>query len=129
MNSAVEALGRALHARDQGRAETAAIDVGRAALDIELRYRPPAEIDLARFELWARRLIVDAQANNLGWVNGDIASLEWTRDRLAASLEPADLARINSTRWTQNRGLSRLRARAHHHRAPATTTHGLGRCE
>jgi hypothetical protein len=96
VNVAVEALTRAAHARDARKAETAAIDVGQAVLDIELRYRPPAEIDLARFDLWARQLIVDAKANSLGGVNGDVASLEWTRDRLAASLEPADLTRFNT---------------------------------
>ena len=100
VNVAVDALSRAVDARDQRRVATAAIDVGQAALDIELRYRPPAEIDLARFELWARQLIVDAEANRLDWVNGDIAGLEWTRDRLVASLKPVDLTRINTTLLT-----------------------------
>lgn len=95
VNVAIEALSKAVHARDQEPAETAAIDVAQAALDIELRYRPPDEIDLARFELWARQLIVDAKAKSLGGANGDIASLEWTRDRFAAGLEPADRTRIN----------------------------------
>lgn len=69
--------------------------MAQAALDMELRYRPTHQIDLARFELWARQLIVDAGAKSLGGANGDIAGLEWTRDRFAASLEPADLTRIN----------------------------------
>ena len=55
---------------------------------------------LARFELWTRQLIVDAKANKLGWVNGDIASLEWTRDRLVGTLDPADLTRVNRTLLT-----------------------------
>ena len=37
------------------RAGTAAIDVAQSTLDLELRYRPPAEIDLARFDLWTAR--------------------------------------------------------------------------
>jgi hypothetical protein len=77
LKKAVEWLSLAVRARDRGRVETTAIDVARAALDVELRYRPPAEIDLARFELWTRRLIVDADAKDAGRVNGDIASLEW----------------------------------------------------
>jgi hypothetical protein len=96
ISAAVEALFRGVKARDQQRAGTAAIDVAQAALDIELRYRPPDEIDLARFELWARQLLVDAKANSLGRASGDTASLEWIRDRFAERLEPADLTRIDT---------------------------------
>jgi hypothetical protein len=96
MGSALAGLSRALRAREEDRAATAAIDVGQAALDLELRYRPPDEIDLSRFELWTRQSIVDAAAGRLGAVSGDVASLEWTRDRIADRLDPADLSRINS---------------------------------
>jgi hypothetical protein len=34
----------------------AAIDASQWSLDLQLRYRPPAEIDRARFDLWAARL-------------------------------------------------------------------------
>ncbi|MBA3370456.1 MAG: hypothetical protein H0T96_03265, partial [Thermoleophilaceae bacterium] len=40
----------AIDKRDRPRAGTAAIDVAQSALDLELRYRPPAEIDLGRFD-------------------------------------------------------------------------------
>jgi hypothetical protein len=40
--------------------------------------------------------VVDAAAGRLGAVSGDVASLEWTRDRIADRLDPADLSRINS---------------------------------
>jgi hypothetical protein len=96
VNTAIEALSKTIHARDQQAAQTAAIDVAQAALDIELRYRPPDEIDLARFELWARQTVVDSAAERLGAVSGDVASLEWTRDRFADRLDPADLSQINS---------------------------------
>jgi hypothetical protein len=95
VNAAIEALSKRIHARDQESAQTAAIDVAQAALDIELRYRPPDEIDLARFELWARQTVVDSAARELGAVSGDVASLEWTRDRFADRLDPADLSQIN----------------------------------
>jgi hypothetical protein len=51
MNRAFAALGRAIGARNRTDAANAAIDVAQSAPDIELRYRPPAEIDQARFEL------------------------------------------------------------------------------
>jgi hypothetical protein len=73
-----------------------AFDVANAALDLELRYRPPAEIDRERFDLWARRLIVDANADNAIGVTGDLVVLEWIRDRIAHTLVRVDRTRINS---------------------------------
>jgi hypothetical protein len=96
MNRAIDALSSAVAARDQERAGTAAIDVAQAALDFELRYRPPAEIDLARFQQWTRQLIVDAGAGNLGAVRGDLVTLEWTRDRFADAIDGADRTRIDT---------------------------------
>ena len=96
VDSALSGLSEAVTARDEDRVATGAIDVGQAALDLELRYRPPDEIDLARFELWARQTVVDTAGGRLGAVSGDVASLEWTRDRIADRLDPADLSLINS---------------------------------
>jgi hypothetical protein len=92
---ALSGLTAAVKARDADRAANRAIDVAQAALDLELRYLPPDEIDLGRFELWARQAVVDAAADRLGDVSGDVASLEWTRDRIADRLDPADLSRLN----------------------------------
>jgi hypothetical protein len=96
MSHALAELRKAVKARDEEKAATAAIDVAQAALDLQLVYRPPDEIDLARFELWARQTVVDTAADRLGAVSGDVASLEWTRDRFADRLDPADLSQINS---------------------------------
>jgi hypothetical protein len=96
MSLALAELSKAVAARNPDLATTRAIDLGQAALDLELRYRPPDEIDLGRFDLWARQTVVDAAAGRLGAVSGDVASLEWTRDRIADRLDPADLSRINS---------------------------------
>jgi hypothetical protein len=94
---ALAALRSGIGARDQQAAATAAIDVAQAALDLELRYRPPAEIDLARFDLWTRQLVVDARAQDVTGVTGDLATLEWTRDRFENRLEPVDLTRVNAS--------------------------------
>jgi hypothetical protein len=97
MDRALGSFARAARARDRLRAGTAAIDVAQAALDLELRYRPVAAIDRARFELWARQIEVDAEAHDLGGVRGDLATMELVRDRFAAGLDGVDRARINST--------------------------------
>jgi hypothetical protein len=95
LNRGLEALGSAIEAREGARAGTAAIDVAQSALDLKLRHQPQAEIDLARFELWARQILVDAAAGDQGGVNGDVATIKWIRDRFASSLEPADLTSID----------------------------------
>ncbi len=96
MVRALSGLDAAVKARDDDRAATRAIDVSQAAVDFELRHRSLDEIDLSRFQLWARQTVVDAAARRLGDVSGDVASLEWTRDRIADRLDPADLSRLNS---------------------------------
>ena len=96
VNRAVTALLAGISARDRERAATAAIDVAQAALDLELRYRPPTAIDLARFGQWNRQLIVDARAGRLGAARGDVVTMEWTRDRFADSIAGADRTQIDT---------------------------------
>jgi hypothetical protein len=95
MTRALDALAAAVDARDAARAGTAAIDVAQATVDLKLRHLPPAEIDLARFELWTRQTLVDAEAGDLAGVTGDVATLEWVRDRFRQILGPVDLTRID----------------------------------
>jgi hypothetical protein len=95
MDAAIATLSAATGARDQLRASTAAIDVAQAALDLELRYRPPAQIDMARFEEWNRQLIVDAGAGKLGSARGDVVTMKWTRDRFANTLVGVERTRID----------------------------------
>jgi len=78
------------------RLPASAFDVANAALDLQLRYRPPAEIDRERFDLWARRLTVDAKAGNANGVIGDLVVLEWIRDRIAHTLDAVDRTSVNS---------------------------------
>jgi hypothetical protein len=95
MTRALDALAGAVDARDPAGAGTAAIDVAQATVDLELRHLPPAEVDLARFELWARQTLVDAEAGDLAGVTGDVATLEWVRDRFRQIVGPAELTRID----------------------------------
>ena len=96
MASAIRGLDRAVAARDRIHASTAAIDVSQSALELELRHRRPAEIDRARFELWVRQLVVDATARDADGVRGDLATLEWIRDRFAVTIDKVDLTRIDT---------------------------------
>jgi hypothetical protein len=68
---------RAVAARDPARARQAALPVEQAALDLQLRHRPPAGVDLDCMDLWARQL-VDAAAKDRGAIAGDLRIL-WVR--------------------------------------------------
>jgi len=96
MNRALKALSSAIGKRDRTRAGSAAVDVAQSALDFELRYRPPAEIDLGRFELWANQILVDAAAGDVGGVRSDVTTMEWIRDRFAGTIDPADLTALDA---------------------------------
>jgi hypothetical protein len=83
MGDALDALDQAVGGRVSRRAPQAALDVANASLDLQLRYRPPREINLARFELWARQLLADGAARNSAGVHGDVTTLGFIRDRIA----------------------------------------------
>jgi hypothetical protein len=96
MTGALEALARAVDARKSGQARQAAIDAAQWSLDLQLRHRPPVEIDLARFDLWAAQLQVDAAAENGAAVNGDFFTIDYIRDRILHALSAADGTRLNT---------------------------------
>ena len=83
MTDALERLAGAFHRRDEVGASQAALDVVRADLDLQLRYRPPVEVSLARFDLWTRQLELDAASGDQDSAFGDVATLGWIRDRIA----------------------------------------------
>jgi hypothetical protein len=95
LGGALEALADGIRARSAPAARQAAIDVARWSLDLQLRHRPVTEIDLARFDLWAAQLLVDAKAGDTAAANGDFFSLDYIRDRIQHKLREADRARIN----------------------------------
>jgi hypothetical protein len=89
LSATLAALTKSVRARERRQAEQDAIDVSQPILDLQLQYRPPAAIDASRFHLWTQQLRVDAAAGDLAGVTGDVAVLEWIRDRIAASLGSA----------------------------------------
>jgi hypothetical protein len=96
MTDALAALARAVDARDAAQAQQAAIDAAQWSLDLQLRHQPPAEIDLARFDLWSAQLALDAAAGDAASVNGDLFTLDYIRDRILDKLDGADATRVNS---------------------------------
>lgn len=89
-------LTQAVEARDAKQTSQAAIDAAQWSLDLGLQYRPQAEIDLARFDLWAAQLTLDAAAGDASAVRGDVFTLGYIRDRIMSSLEAADATRVNT---------------------------------
>jgi hypothetical protein len=95
--TALDALARAVAARDAARARQAALRAEQAALDLELRHRDPAEVDLDRLDLWARRLQADAAAGDRGAAAGDVATLRVIWDRAGHGVAPATGDRIETS--------------------------------
>jgi hypothetical protein len=95
-NVALRNLIAQVEARRRAKARDASIDVAYASNDLQLRYRPVIEVDTMRFELWVRRALIDATAGSLGGTRSDVVTLEWLRDRIAPSLDPVTLVRLDT---------------------------------
>ncbi|MEX2237997.1 MAG: hypothetical protein WEB00_10725 [Dehalococcoidia bacterium] len=91
-----DAIFPAAEANNASGAAKAAIDVAMATLDLQLRHRLPAEIDLARFDLWTRQVIIDATGDEPSHIAGDVTVLEWIWDRFAHTVDDAAAADIEA---------------------------------
>ena len=116
LSSALDALSTAVAHHSAPRAEQEALDLSQSVLDLQLRYRPAAEIDAARFYLWTQQVRVHAAAQDLNGVTGDVAVLEWIRDRFIHTLQPSPRAEINAR-------LAALRSAADARNLPAAADH------
>jgi hypothetical protein len=96
MNESLAALKAAVDARDAERTRQTAIGVAQWSLDLRLQYRPQTEIDLARLDLWAAQLTLDAAAGESGAVSGDVFTIGYIRDRILNTLDGADVVRLDS---------------------------------
>lgn len=75
--------------RRSARVPRAALDVAEASLDLQLRHRPPADVDRDRLGLLAGRLSVDAMAGDPDAVDSALVALEATRARIDVPPGPA----------------------------------------
>lgn len=91
-----DALVPAVNHRNVIGTRKAAIDVAQASLDLQLRHRPAAEIDRARFGLWVQQALVDAAGDDPGPVLGDVTVLEWIWGRFAHNLNNSDVSAIEA---------------------------------
>jgi hypothetical protein len=96
LGRAAAAATRDVATRNAPGASQAALDATRSVLDLQLRYRPPAVIDRGRFELWCDQLLLDAATDNASGASGDLATLEWIRDRLVASLSSIETSEVDA---------------------------------
>ena len=97
MDTAVDELDRALHARSKTRAVDAAIEVTRLGLDLQLLHRSVEEVDVARLDLWAAQLVVDEAAGDDAGVAADAFALDYVRDRILDALDQDTLTKVNET--------------------------------
>ena len=95
MADALDTLADAVSAEEAAEASRAAIGVARLGLDLQLRHRPVAEVDVARFGLWAAQMRLDADEGDSAAVSGDLFSLDYVRDRIQHTLDAADAKAIN----------------------------------
>jgi hypothetical protein len=93
-----------------------AIDVALSALDLQLRHRRPDQIDVERIHLHSQLLRVHAAAKDAAGVAGEVAVLEWLRDRITDALQPAGQQEIDTR-------LSDLRAASDARNLPAAADH------
>ncbi len=105
MTKALGALAKAVKAEQAASVSRAAIEVAQAALDLELRQRPIAAVDIDRFHLHAQQLRVAAAADDLAGMTGQVAVLEWIKDRIGPHLD-------TTTRQALDAGLRDLRSAA-----------------
>ena len=94
MGRAMGALSAAVTKRQAGAASQAAVDIAQSALDLELLYRGTVDID--RFHLHAQQLRVHAAAGDAVAVTGEVATLEWIRDRIVRSISADRLATLDA---------------------------------
>ena len=96
VDAAVRALDAAVAGRGAREAQDAAIEAARLSLDLQLRYRPTSEVDLARLDLWAAQLAADAAANDALAVSADSFAMDYVRDRLLGALDQEQLLAVNT---------------------------------
>ncbi|MDQ3155690.1 MAG: hypothetical protein M3Q98_03050 [Actinomycetota bacterium] len=95
LGRSIEGLKAAVKARKPGRAAQASVYVAQNVLDLRLRYRSATYVDIERFHLHAQQLRIFAAAKDGAGVAGEVAALEWIRDRVTAALTPKEQSAID----------------------------------
>ena len=90
LTEALQSLSESIGARSPMEARQASIEVAQATLDVALRHRPQAEIDLGRMRAWARQVLADADSQDADGVAGDAATLAATWSRVSDALDASE---------------------------------------
>ncbi|MGI9120698.1 MAG: hypothetical protein ACR2G7_11370 [Acidimicrobiales bacterium] len=96
MSDALAVLSAAVRAQEPADVRQASVGVARAELDLSLQFQSPAEIDLARVEVWGRKLIADAGASDTAGVVGNMAIIDATWDRVDHAVTPSNRAALEA---------------------------------
>ena len=89
LRGSLASLQSAARAHEVHSAEQAAIEVAQSAIDLEARYLPSQDVEVARFHLHTQQLRVAAAVGQSSRVMGEVAALEWNRDRLQLTTDAA----------------------------------------
>ncbi|MEO6318288.1 MAG: hypothetical protein ABIP36_05835 [Acidimicrobiales bacterium] len=92
---ALVTLTEATATKEAGPITDAAVEVAQSALDLELRHRSVAYVDLGRFHLHTQQLRIDAGTGDAPGLTAEIATLEWIRDRIAGRFTPGELQQVD----------------------------------
>jgi hypothetical protein len=95
LDESVERLSTAVADGDDAAASQAAIDVGRLGLDLGLRYRDQAGIEIRRFDLWLAQAQLDAAAEDAARLNADYFALDYVRERFVSDIGADQSAALN----------------------------------
>jgi len=94
LSEALVTLTAAVNTRQPAEARQAALAVALADLDLQLQYRPVAEVDLERAAVWSQQALLDAVAGDRGGVLSDVVTLELIHERAAHALDAASADRF-----------------------------------
>jgi hypothetical protein len=103
-----DAVNQVAHADSPRVARQAAVNLALRALDQQLRYREPVEVDRDRAALWCDQLLLDAAMGDTANVSGDVFTLFYLRDRVLSSL-------TSEQSWAYNHQLGTLQVAAPEH--------------
>jgi hypothetical protein len=95
MNRVLAGLVAAAPGRKARAVSSAALDVALATLDLQMQYRPVADLDADRPQLWARRIRVDAGEEDVAGIRSDVAALGRVWDRVRPSVGPPEAAEVD----------------------------------
>jgi len=91
---ALQALTTAADAQDDAATQQAANNLGYVVTDLRLRHESPATADVERMDILARQIMVDAAAEEQGFLTGDAIYLEALWARTSHTVDGSSASRI-----------------------------------